>query len=635
MIQLKHLRIYIFILTIFSTHGFLVAQIETKASPLSFNSSDAKTSILKTEFPIIPEKSTLRLEDSISAISELPYRSGICLPVDFNLTNSGTITTLNDGSLCWRIRIECDGAEGIGLGFSKLKLPDGARLFLYSPDLENVIGSFSITEDESNGFAIRPIAGNACIFELNLPSCSIKDVEVTISEIYFMYRNFREAEKQNFKSEKSGSCEVNISCQEGADWQRQKSSVVKLLSKIGSNLYYCTGSIVNNTSQDFAPLLLSAAHCAEGFGGNIATPSDLAKWVFYFNYETVSCKSSATSGIEQTMVGAEKLAMADNPSDMGSDFLLLKLKNSIPPSYLPYYCGWDASNSISPAGVCIHHPDGDFKKISTYTQPLVSDTWESTPNTHWIAKWSSTLNGYGVTEGGSSGSPLFNNEGLIVGTLTGGYSDCNNVTEPDYFGKVSYSWASNGVIANQQLKPWLDPANLGVLKIPGSFNEKFTTAEFVANTMVAPVDGYVLFTDLSSSNPKSWHWTFENGSPSESFEKNPPFIYYNSFGSFDVKLVVSNDFNTDSIVKKDFVSIKAVVSPNPTLDGIVNILTNTGDTQPIVIDVFNYLGQMCASFLVENPISNTYPIQLPEKANLYYLRVSQGNSIQTHKVIRL
>lgn len=613
----------------------LYGQIETPGIPRSFINSDFKTSFLQTHVVQAPDKEVLRMEDSISSTKDLPYRSGICIPLDFSIQNSGITTRLNDGTICWRLKLECLGAQALGLAFSKIELPKEAKLFCYSSNNSSVLGAFTNINKMADGFAIRPIAGQVCILELNVPSEKINEVKLELSELLYIYRNYFDPLEKTVNYGMSGSCEVNVSCQEGVEWQKQKNSVVKILSKIGSSVYYCSGSVVNNTSQNFTPYILSAAHCAEGFGGLLASASDYAKWVFYFNYETISCKSSATSGNEKTMVGAEKVAMADNPADMGSDFLLVRLKIDIPGSYQPFYSGWDASNAISQSGVCIHHPDGDFKKISTYTKPLISGTWESTPNTHWIVNWSKTTNGQGVTEGGSSGSPLYSNDGLVVGTLTGGYSDCNNVSESDYYGKVAYSWLSNGTSAERQLKPWLDPVNLGVLKIPGSFNEIFTAAEFVAVNSVAPIGGYVVFNDLSTGNPNSWHWYFENGTPAEWFDKNPPSVFYNSYGSFDVKLVVSNEFNTDSIVKKDFVKIKSVISPNPSPDGFINILTTSTDKNSIEIEVFNYLGQICASYHMDIQSSNSFSIQLPNSANLYFVRISQGNNVQTHKVIQL
>ncbi|MBK8787944.1 MAG: hypothetical protein IPN43_15975 [Chitinophagaceae bacterium] len=90
-------------------------------------------------------------------------------------------------------------------------------------------------------------------------------------------------------------------------------------------------------------------------------------------------------------------------------------------------------------------------------------------NSHWQANWVATVTNHGITEGGSSGSPLFNSAGRIVGKLSGGPSSCGAVAadKNDFYGKISYDWVTNGAAASQQLKPWLDPANTGTTSIAG------------------------------------------------------------------------------------------------------------------------------------------------------------------------
>ena len=121
-------------------------------------------------------------------------------------------------------------------------------------------------------------------------------------------------------------------------------------------------------------------------------------------------------------------------------------------------------------GVGIHHPSADIKKISTYVTPVVSTSWNGTVfNTHWQILWAATGDGHGVTEPGSSGSPLFDFNHHIVGTLTGGGSDCTTPNNNDLFGKFSYHWTNNGATANKRLKNWLDPNNTGVQTLDGMY----------------------------------------------------------------------------------------------------------------------------------------------------------------------
>ncbi|MFP4471227.1 MAG: T9SS type A sorting domain-containing protein, partial [Bacteroidales bacterium] len=167
-----------------------------------------------------------------------------------------------------------------------------------------------------------------------------------------------------------------------------------------------------------------------------------------------------------TMVGAEKKASSNGPGQ-GSDFKLLLLEQMVPGNYQPYFNGWSLLNEQSPHGVTIHHPEGDIKKISTYTDTLISTNWGSIPNTHWEVVWAQTFTNWGVTEAGSSGSPIFDSEGRLIGQLTGGEASCSNLTGPDYYGKFWYSWDKNQLADSTMLRPWLDPDNTGVLTLDG------------------------------------------------------------------------------------------------------------------------------------------------------------------------
>ena len=116
----------------------------------------------------------------------------------------------------------------------------------------------------------------------------------------------------------------------------------------------------------------------------------------------------------------------------GSDFVLCEVNQPIPEEWQPYYAGWDASGYNGTSGVSIHHPNGDRKKISTFTSPLTSGSWSpwTSTNAHWRVIWSPTETDHGVTEGGSSGSPIFEENHRIIGTLTEEAPIAVNHTKP-------------------------------------------------------------------------------------------------------------------------------------------------------------------------------------------------------------
>lgn len=327
-----------------------------------------------------------------------------------------------------------------------------------------MLGSFDHRSNPKNEeFAIGKIYGQDLIIEYNNPQPHSEDF--ILSSIGHLYRHSLDPVINGFNN--SDPCQVNVNCAEGNSWQDEKRGVAKILLKIGADYYYCTGSLVNNARQDCTNYFLSAFHCGEG-----ASTADLNQWIFDFNYEAPGCSNPTPEPTPHTLTGATLVASSDDGhNSSGSDFLLLNLNDQqIPTGYNAYFNGWSNINVSSNAGVGIHHPSGDIKKISTYASPLISSTWSGTLDTHWQVSWSATANGHGVTEGGSSGSPIFNASGQIVGTLTGGTSFCTDPTDPDWYGKMSYHWQSNGSTAATRLKDWLDPDNNGISTLTGREN---------------------------------------------------------------------------------------------------------------------------------------------------------------------
>lgn len=171
-------------------------------------------------------------------------------------------------------------------------------------------------------------------------------------------------------------------------------------------------------------------------------------------------RASSGSGTLNNPPGSNQVA--------GSDFYLVELNAAIPTTYNPYFAGWDRNNTGATSGVSIHHPNGSAKKISTFTATLTNTNFNGGGNGHfWRVTWAATTNGHGVTEGGSSGSPIFNQNKRIVGQLTGGSSACNSTNSPDVYGKLRSDWDLNGTTNTAQLKPWLDPTNSGVTTLDG------------------------------------------------------------------------------------------------------------------------------------------------------------------------
>jgi len=421
------------------------AQISFGGTPVSFDK--LSLSAIETVRTDSVDVEAYLAEDRIERAEGLPFRFGAPFDVNYNIYNSGTWDELADGGRIWRLKIESPGAFSINLLYEHFFMPPGAEMFVYSADREMVLGAFTERNNKDHGqFSTAPVKGDACVVEYYEPAEVRGQGVVAISRIVHGYRDIF-----NFGGTKgtdgfgsSGFCNNNINCPEGDPWQDEKRGVCMVLLSGGSR--WCSGSLVNNVRQDGTPYFLTANHCL----GSEAT------WIIMFKYESPTCDN--IDGPTNYTISGTTLRASYSTSDFG----LLELSSTPPEAYEPYYNGWSNINTASQSSTAIHHPSGDIKKISFDYDPVTSTNYLSTSGTtHWrVGNWED-----GTTEGGSSGSPLFDQNHRIVGQLHGGYASCTSITA-DWYGKFSLSWNGGGS-ASSRLRDWLDPDNTGVQTLDG------------------------------------------------------------------------------------------------------------------------------------------------------------------------
>lgn len=443
-------------------------QISVYGEPYSFRSALQKDEI-ETVFISKLDMEQIQKEDEQRTIEGLLELSGRLVEFDRDMNNSGTWTDLPNGDRIWRLIIEAEGALATELFYENFYLPSGGSLYLYDIDGDQLKGGFTSFNNHDSGlFATDLIKGSTCVLEYFEPSNVYGQGVVNISHVGYSYRHV-----QGIGQVKAQYCQVDVNCDpEGVDWTEQRSSVVRIRIVDSQGLGWCTGSVMNNTDQNCTPYILTAFHC-----GDDASTANFLQWKIYFNFQRPGC-DIGTAFANQSMTACTKMADSnDGGGTSGSDFLLIEMEDEIPIWYGAFYSGWDATGNGSNNGVSIHHPDGDEKKISTYTSNLISSTWPSgsASGAHWRVTWSATPNGHGVTEGGSSGSPIYNSNKRLIGTLTGGASFCNTVTHPtgqnlpDFYGKMEWHWDRNWN-PTADLRDFLDPGNTGSVVYDGQFN---------------------------------------------------------------------------------------------------------------------------------------------------------------------
>jgi PKD repeat protein len=546
------------------------------------------------------------------------------LPVNASIENSGTWEKTSDGQDVWRLRISSEGAKACVVHFSDFSLPAGSELFVYNLDRSVILGPYSSSDNSDGGsYAIGVIYGNELVIEYRaLPSKSIEgsgDIIMPVLEISRYSYFYRGVELYDYRGTgygASGDCQVNANCSEGNNWRTEQKGIARIYAVDGWSAGYCSGTLINNTANDQTPYFLTADHC----GGEVST-SDFGEWIFKFNYESSGCTATSQPA-GNNVVGCTRISRG--PLNGGSDFLLLELNTTALnlKTIGAVYNGWRNTTTTSSSGVSIHHPSGDIKKISTYTSSLGTATYNGgtgnvgATGAHWRVYWIATANGHGVTEGGSSGSPIFDNNGLVVGTLSGGSSYCDATSSPDLYGKMSYHWTSNGSTSASQLEPWLDPSGTATSCELLDPNAIGLVCDFSGTPTSVNTGGTVTFTDLSSGGTiTSRSWSFPGGTPSSSTAASPT-ITYNTAGTYNVSLTVNTSTTSDSETKTGYITVSEPGSgftydfeacTNFAVDQFSPCTTYDGDDTPTYgSENFDFTNESyTGSFIAFNPSATT------------------------------
>ncbi|MBN1356180.1 hypothetical protein JXA40_07925 [bacterium] len=373
-------------------------------------------------------------EDEENAGTGVPLRIGIGRPLPAVGFETGETVFDPEAGLIWRLRIQSPGARQMRVHIRDMTLQGNSSLYIYheSQEISDVytgLGPFS-----SGDFWSWATEGEIVIVEWNQPDI-IGDgpwnPPFTISEIAHAYRGIPEPPESDPGREQW--CHNDATCDTGYRAQRDASAYISFYS---GGWYICSGTMLNNTQNDFRPFFMTANHC-------IGNQSEAESVQVYFYYYTAVCNSgSASFGTAKNGANLRATGTFSN----SSDFSLLELTSSGFTGV--YFAGWDRSSvAMNEAVTSIHHPDGSYRRIS-YGSRI---DYFGYPD-FWDVRWNRTSNP-GVTEPGSSGGGLFRDSNhLFIGQLYGGTSDCDAQSNPDTYGRFSVSYTDGN------LQNWLGSA---------------------------------------------------------------------------------------------------------------------------------------------------------------------------------
>ncbi len=332
---------------------------------------------------------------------------------------AGGVLLIKPTEFTWYTTIHSTGANAIRLHFTDTDLPEGAEMFVY------VRGGEAFGPYTGNGlfehgeFWSNALVGDEVRLQIHYsgpnPMRALYNTKVNVSDVVhlgerFLYGVIRNPENANLPE---AFCSFNASCVQNASCssipsaiQPARNAVAHLQFMVGSSAFICSGGLINDTdSSTTIPYLLTANHC-------FSTTSSANSLQAFFQFST-SCGGSCfnPSGAVPTVNGSTLKSTGS-----AADYTLVQLNSAAPAGST--LLGWTSSAVAFSNGTAlfrVHHPKGAPQAYSTSTVSTTVGTCTGWTRGNRIYQ----NKGFGATEGGSSGSPVMNASGQVVGQLSG------------------------------------------------------------------------------------------------------------------------------------------------------------------------------------------------------------------------
>lgn len=365
----------------------------------------------------------------------------------------GALRNLEDGWV-WTSVVRSPGASALRVHFESFFLPVGSELYVYNRQGE-AFGPYTGRGPLQNGeFWSNTVIGDELTLQVrSRPTLAVVktlgEPRFTISSVGHMGPEFLAGVLGQRNVEEKAFCSFNESCVENANCGSTHSAVAAardgvahMLFISGRYYYICSGGLLADTdSSSTIPYFLTANHC-------ISKGTEASSLENFYQFETPcggSCYDPYASSLPRTL-GASILSTSST-----SDYTLMQL-SQVPPAGSAYL-GWDSSPIAFSNGAGLYrisHPGGAPQAYSEHTVDTSKGTCQTWPRGNWIY----SNDEYGATEGGSSGSPVLNSSGLVVGQLSGGcgtnvYETCDTVSNATVDGALAAYFGS--------VSQWLDP----------------------------------------------------------------------------------------------------------------------------------------------------------------------------------
>jgi hypothetical protein len=355
----------------------------------------------------------------------------------------GSIRRIGTGGFLWTAAVESPSAAALRLRLSGFHLPRNAELFLYD-DQGGSFGPYTGRGVHGDGqFWTHAVGGSTVVIQLHYrggdTERALRASRFVVSDIGHLTRAFPAAllgAPESDGQAGSGHCSFNASCIENAQCatvplaiENARDAVAMIHFVSGAFLYLCSGGLVADTDPGSEiPFFITANHC-------VSKGREARSVEAFFQFET-PCGGACggTASVPRTL-GSSLLS-----TNRSSDYTLLQLSEPAPSG--SWFLGWDASEVAFSQDVPLHrlsHPSGAPQAYSEHAVDTSKGTCTSWPRGSWI--YSKDV--FGAVEGGSSGSPVLDGDGELVGQLSGacGFA-VSDVCDPESNATVDGAFAA-------------------------------------------------------------------------------------------------------------------------------------------------------------------------------------------------
>ncbi len=343
------------------------------------------------------------------------------------IESHGMMRSTPDGGYVWTAAAEAKDAVAMRIHFVDFSLPEHAALYVYNSEGQ-AFGPYTHRGPNGTGdFWSNTLNGSLAFIQLRHRGVATRqDLEKTVfvmEEIGHLGPKFLRAILMGNEPVHRKTCSFNASCVENAScfgtgtWgaiNDVSGGVASILYASRGFLYICSGGLLADTDTGTTiPYFLTANHC-------ISKGREASSMEAFFQF-TTPCNGACYNpdGVVPSTNGSSVVSTSKT-----SDYTLLEL-SQMPPSGSTYL-GWNSSPVANTNGVELYrlsHPQGAPQSFSKHTVDTSTGTCSSWPRGNWIY----SRDVIGATEGGSSGSPVLNVAGQVVGQLSGACGfDVNN-----------------------------------------------------------------------------------------------------------------------------------------------------------------------------------------------------------------